>query len=74
MRRSRLELVLLLTHGFDTALAVNRNAPITDASRSLDCTRDNMVAHFIELQAHQRDCNHQRTIKRWDLVQGTLPP
>ena len=65
-RRFRLVQVLLLTHGFDTALVVNRNAPITDASCSHHCTRDNKAAGFIEPQVHQRDCNHQRTIGRWD--------
>ena len=65
-RRSRLVQVLLLTHGSDTALVVNRNAPITDASCSLHCTRDNKAAGFIEPQVHQRDCNHRGTIERWD--------
>ena len=66
VRRSRLELVLLLTHGSDTALVAIRNAPITDSSCSLHCIRDSMVAHFIESQVRQRDCNYQCTIKRWD--------
>ena len=66
VRCSRLELVLLLTHGSDTALVVIRNAPITDSSCSLHCIRDSMVANFIESQVRQRDCNYQCTIKRWD--------
>ena len=70
----RPELVLLLTHGSDIVLAVDRNAPITVASRSLDCTRDNMATDFIESLVHQKDCIHQRAIKRLDLVRGTLPP
>ena len=69
----RLKWVLLLTHGSDTTLVVIRNAPITDASRSLDCIRDNKVADFIEFLVHQKDCIHQR-YKRWDGDRGTLPP
>ena len=72
-QRFRLEWVLLLTHGSDIALVANRNAPITDASRSLHCTRDNKVANFIEFLVHQKDCIHQR-YKRWDGDRGTLPP
>ena len=71
--RFRLEWVLLLTHGSDTALVVIRNAPITDASRSLHCTRDNKAANFIEFLVHQKDCIHQR-YKRLDGDRETLPP
>ena len=53
-RRSRLVQVLLLTHGSDTALVVNRNAAITDASCSLHCTRDNKAAGFSRLTYNKK--------------------
>ena len=71
--RSRLEWAPQFTHGSDTALVVIRNAPITDADCSLNCTRDNKAANFIEFQVHQKDCIHQR-YKRWDGDRGTHPP